>query len=62
VPKVLREGDASNFGTFTESADTEVWPQPHPDAAADSFFRSWLQSGSSGATPAAREAGKQSWW
>ncbi len=45
VPEVLRDGDASNFGLYSESVDIEVPPaSPHSAEAADSFFRDWLHS------------------
>ena len=45
VPKVLREGDASNFGRYTESTDVEI-PVPPPIGveAADAFFQDWLHN------------------
>ncbi|EIE24919.1 kinase-like protein [Coccomyxa subellipsoidea C-169] len=44
VPEVLRDGDASNFGLYSESVDVEVPASPHSAEAADSFFRDWLHS------------------
>ncbi|CAL8464235.1 g3770 [Coccomyxa elongata] len=56
VPEVLREGDASNFGRYTESTDVEI-PVPSPPGAeaAENFFQDWLhnaaeQRGHSGGT------------
>ncbi len=45
VPKVLREGDTSNFGRYTESTDVEI-PVPPPIGveAADAFFQDWLHN------------------
>lgn len=49
VPEILRDGDAANFGRFTESADAEVAPPLYSPGAADSFFQDWLLSAKSGA-------------
>lgn len=45
MPEVLREGDASNFGRYTESTDVEIPVPPPPGAeAAESFFQDWLDN------------------
>lgn len=45
VPEVLREGDASNFGRYTESTDVEIpVPSPLGVEAADTFFQDWLHN------------------
>ncbi|BDA49354.1 probable cAMP-dependent protein kinase catalytic subunit alpha [Coccomyxa sp. Obi] len=62
VPEVLREGDASNFGHYTESADIEIPVPSSPGVeAADIFFQDWLysaaeQRGHSGASGAVKRS------